>query len=127
MLFGKLFFTGGLMLIIMTIAYYLCPARYLKKKNEYVKFFLVFFSAWFLLMFIAADVLLPIFDDARVSHSPDVKFMFMCLLIPALYFFHWIYQFKTVKKSQHLSFFLFFATLFLFVGSIVIFMTSEMY
>jgi hypothetical protein len=35
----------------------------------------------------------------------------LLLLCPALFVFHLLYPFKEVKRNQHLSFFLFFASL----------------
>ena len=106
-----------LMIIIATTVYYFIPIHYLGKKYEYVKFFLVFFSVYFLVMYITEMLL------ATVACDEVIKFIFAVFLIPALFLSHWLYRFRTIKKSRHLSFFLFFATICLFGNIILMFLT----
>lgn len=112
---GFSFLMIALLLIFMTVCYYACPRKYLNKKYEYVKFFLVFFSCYFLIIGIIG--LTPLgYNNATGENNGSYFFLFF--LSPTLFLSHWLYKFKTVKKSQNLSFFLFFATLYFFVGLI---------
>ena len=105
---GGVFLIGDwLMLTLMTVVYFLLPSRFLPHKYEYVKFFLVFLSAFFLLLFIIGLI---------TSNREGVHMIFKFFGLPTLFVSHWLYKFKTVNKNKTLSFFLFFATLFLFVG-----------
>jgi hypothetical protein len=100
-----------LFLLFMAICYWIAPKFIIAEKSEYVKFFLIFFTCYFALEGIVS---LALYRLSNFSHSElsDLPLYSVLLLCPALFVFHLFYSFKTVKKNQHLSFFLFFASLF---------------
>lgn len=102
-----------LAVIFTTIAYFACPARILNEKNEYVKFFLLFLSVFFLVSLIVKNII----PEQQFANS-----LVLFGIFPLLFLAHLIYPFKTVKRNQHASFFLFFAALYaLVLGGILIF------
>jgi hypothetical protein len=97
-------------LLFTTICYWIAPKAIIAEKQEYVKFFLTFFICYFALDGIVTLMLVRVFE---FSHS-DMRGMWMISLLslcPLLFVFHLLYPFKEVKRNQHLSFFLFFASL----------------
>ncbi len=91
-------------IIIVTVAYFLSPDRVVTKKNEYVKFFLSFFSAFFVLFIILTNI---------IANNEITHLLFWVSLSPLLFLVHILYPFKEVKRNQHLSFFLFFISLYM--------------
>lgn len=93
--------------------YFLCPKSIIAKKLEYVKFFLLFLSIYLLLFLILRNVLGSPQDYNLPGKSPKDLLMFLFALgfCPALCVANLVYPFKTVKRSQHLSFFLFMISL----------------
>lgn len=109
-----------LLFILMDIAYRLCPPKIIEKKQEYVLFSLDFLSLYFTLFIVITNIV----KDHSFTH-----FLFWTLLFPVLFLFHLIYRFKTVKKSRHLSFFLFFLAVYVLVirvSTLVLFAFSAM-
>ncbi len=109
MIVGVFFPFDVLAVWFITICYLLCPKFIIERKNEYLKFFLLFLSAYFLL-FLIVRFLLGIFQDYNIPEkSPRsfLLFLFAMGFCPAMFIANLIYPFKTVKRSQHLSFFLF--------------------
>jgi hypothetical protein len=51
------------------------------------------------------------FDTFDINRLHEVHFVFILALTPILFIAHLLYPFKTVKRNQHLSFFLFFGSL----------------
>lgn len=103
---GGVFFAGDwLMLIIITLAYYIFPVRVTGKKYEYIKFFLVFFSTYFLVCFLLKHIVF--FDDRFLAVDPQaaLRRTFLVFLFAALYVSHLLYRFKTVPKNKTLGFF----------------------
>lgn len=98
------FYAGDFLAIIfVTVSYYLCPKRFIEKKNEYVKFFLTFFSLFFLLFLLITNI---------ICNSEFTHLLFKISLAPVLLISHLLYPFKEVKRNQHLNFFLFFISLY---------------
>jgi uncharacterized membrane protein YoaK (UPF0700 family) len=93
-----------LMVIILTGSYFVCPKNIIEKKNEYIKFFLVFLSIFFFVFIIVTNVI----QDEDITHS-----LVYITLIPALFCFHMLYPFKTIKRNQNLNFFLLFLSLYI--------------
>ena len=106
---GVFFAFDALAVWFITAYYLLCPKSIIAKKNEYVKFFLLFLSAYFLLFLILRFVLVSPQEPNLPSMSPKnlLAFLFYLGFCPALFVANLIYPFKTVKRSQHLSFFTF--------------------
>jgi len=90
--------------IIMTIAYLHAPASILREKNEYIAFFLKYISAVFTLFVIIMNI---------TCNEEFTRALFGVAVFPLLFIYHRFYKFKTVQKSQHLNFFLFFLSLFM--------------
>jgi hypothetical protein len=97
-------------LLFTTICYRIAPESIIAEKKEYVKFFLSFFIFYFALDGITTLVLNRVFN---VGYYPIWigASVFILALWPILFIFHLLYPFKEVKRNQHLSFFLFFASL----------------
>lgn len=89
--------------VMVTIAYFLCPSKIIEKKNEYVKFFLSFFSIIFLVFIILTNIIC----NEEITHL-----LFKMSIAPLLLIANLLYPFKTVKRNQHLNFFLFFISLY---------------
>jgi len=92
-----------LFIMVMAMAYFLCPKTFIEKKLEYIKFGLTFLSIFFLLFIIITNVLC----SDGMTHM-----LFWISILPALFLFHLVYPFKEVKRNQHLNFFLFFSSLY---------------
>lgn len=92
-----------LFIVIITLAYFLCPRNFIEKKLEYIKFGLTFLSIFFLLFIIITNILC----NAQMTHT-----LFGVSVVPALLLFHLVYPFREVKRNQHLTFFLFFSSLY---------------
>jgi hypothetical protein len=106
--------------IIMTIAYVYSSASVLREKNEYCAFFLKFFSFAFTLFVIIMNVL----TNTELTHI-----LFWITICPLLFIFHQVFPFKKIKRSQHLSFFLFFISGFVLAikgFTLVVYMLSPM-
>ncbi|OAV69752.1 hypothetical protein Barb4_01623 [Bacteroidales bacterium Barb4] len=87
----------------LAVAYYVVPERFIQKKHDYVKFILTFLSLFFLVFIVVTNLL----NNRAATHMLEgVTF------VPALFIYHLLFPFKTVKRNQHLTFFLFFLTLF---------------
>lgn len=93
-----------LILILMTLIYFYCPSKYINKKNEYIKFFLVNFSIYFSLVLVFYNIS----RNMELSH-----FLFFTFLLPFTYCTHLFYPFKEVKRNQNLNFFLFFLSIYI--------------
>ena len=109
-----------LLFILMDAAYRLCPPKIIEKKQEYVLFFLDFLSLYFTLFIFITNIV----KEPSFSH-----FLFWTLLFPVLFLFHLIYHFKTVYKSRHLSFFLFFVAVYVLAiraSTLILYMFSSM-
>jgi hypothetical protein len=91
----------------MAICYWIAPKFIVAEKSEYVKFFLIFFTCYFALDGIVSLALYRLCD----VDPPGALEYTVLLLCPALFVFHLLYRFKEVKRNQHLSFFLFFASI----------------
>jgi hypothetical protein len=91
-----------LIVAVCAIVYLFCPPKIIAEKKEYVKFFLLFFSVYFFLFIVIINIL----KDREATHM-----LFKVCVVPALFISHLFYPFKTEKKNQHLSFFLFFFSL----------------
>jgi hypothetical protein len=85
--------------IVVTIAYIYAPASILRVKNEYISFFLIFFSLVFTLF---------VFVINATRNTELTHMVFLTTVFPLLFVFHLIFPFRKTQKSQHLSFFLFF-------------------
>ncbi|MDR1593054.1 MAG: hypothetical protein LBS43_01055, partial [Prevotellaceae bacterium] len=97
--------------LFMTICYWISPKSIIAEKQEYVKFFLTFFIIYFALDGIVSLALYRVFNFS----DSDMRGMWMLSVLslcPLLFIFHLLYPFKEVKRNQHLTFFLFFASLF---------------
>jgi hypothetical protein len=94
-----------LAIIGITIAYLLCPKRFIEEKQEYVKLFLFFLSGYFFFFLIVSNLL----KNREFTH-----YLFGICFLLALFIFHWLYPFKKTKKNRHLSFFLFWIGLYCF-------------
>jgi len=86
-------------LIILTVSYIYAPDYILDKKKPYITFILTFLS----IVFTVFLILYNIIQDREVAHM-----LFLISLCPLLFIYHLVYPFKKVKRSKHLSFFLFF-------------------
>lgn len=109
-----------LLFIFMDVAYRLCPPKIIEKKQEYVLFSLDFLSLYFTIFIFITNI---------VKEHSFTHLLFWTLLFPVLFLFHLIYRFKTVKKNRHLSFFLFFLTVYVLmirVSTLVLFMFGTM-
>lgn len=89
----------------ITVAYLLCPKRFIGKRLEYVKFFLYFLSGYFLLFLAIANLV----ENRDFTHH-----LFGICFGLALFVCHCLYPFREVKRSKHLSFFLFWIGLYFF-------------
>jgi hypothetical protein len=96
-------------LLFTTFCYTKAPKCIIAEKQEYVKFFLTFFILYFALDGISSLVIYNIFNySPQPCILPIINVLLLC---PALFVYHLAYPFKNVKRNQHLSFFLFFASL----------------
>jgi hypothetical protein len=102
-----------LVFIIMSIAYVYATPNIIRTKNEYVLFFLKYLSLIFTLFVIIYNI---------TANKDFTYSLFWLSILPALFIFHHFYKFKKIQKSQHLTFFLFFLSLFMIAlkGMIVI-------
>jgi hypothetical protein len=100
---GVFYAWDWLAIIGITIAYLLCPKRFIEEKPEYVKLFLFFLSGYFFLFLIISNLL----NNREFTHH-----LLKVCSMPALFVFHWLYPFKKTRKNQHLGFFLFWAALY---------------
>jgi hypothetical protein len=96
-------------LLVTLICYRISPKCIIEEKKEYVKFFLSFFIAYFALNGIATLALFHLFELRDTEGI--MRLIFILALCPVFFIFHLLYPFKDVKRNQHLSFFLFFASL----------------
>lgn len=87
-----------LALILTAMSYWMCPPNIIEKKNEYVKFALLFFSAFFSVFLIVANLM----ENDGLTHL-----LFGWTVLPALFIVHMFYPFRKVRRNQHVSFFLF--------------------
>lgn len=101
---GVLYAWDFLFLAITTIAYYLCPSRFISKKSEYVKFALTFLSVYFTLFLIVKNCI-------HCQEATDV--FFKVCFVPTLFIAHWVWPFRKQRRNQHLTFFLLFASLYI--------------
>ena len=102
---------GTIPFIVMSLSYFLAPKRILPRKNEYVKFALVFLSAFLVLSTISIMVwTIPLEHDSpeQVTH---VLLTLAAWFFPLLFAAYMIYKFKTVERNRHVGFFLFWAAL----------------
>ncbi|MDR2473230.1 MAG: hypothetical protein LBD53_06645 [Tannerella sp.] len=102
-------------LFFVAICYWLCPKCIIEKKTEYVSFWLLFLSFYTLMNGIVTLIL------ARCFSTPmaEANLYYGITFIPFLFMAHLIYPFRKTKRNQHLSFFLFFASL-LIVGTVLL-------
>jgi len=101
-----------LAILIVTVTYLLCPSSIIEKKDEYVKFFLLSLSVLFLLFIVITNI---------ICNDGMTHFLFKVSIIPFLFLTHLIYPFKSVRRSQHLNFFLFFLSIYVIgVNSLMI-------
>jgi hypothetical protein len=107
--FFSIFLT--IFLLFVLFCYSIAPKCIIEKKNDYVKFFLWFFSCYLLLEGIFSLLLFRALPYDKTTHEYTLLF-YVLALCPALFVAHLLYPFKTVKRSQHLTFFLFFASVF---------------
>jgi hypothetical protein len=99
---------------VMVGCYWICPKSIIAEKKDYVKFSLIYLAAYLALNGITTLLFHP-------GKWDEVNGIFILALIPTLFVAHLLYPFKTVQRSQHLNFFLFFASLL--CGCIAIFFT----
>jgi hypothetical protein len=104
-----IFFVFDIFIVwFIALCYILCPKSILPKKNEYVKFFLIFLSIYFFIIqvigFFRSDM--PNFAISGEDPRDFLKFLFVICFCPALLIANLVYPFKTVKRSRPLSFFL---------------------
>jgi hypothetical protein len=92
-------------LIVITIAYLICPKRFIEEKKEYVKFLLLFLSGYFFLFLIVTNL---------IKNSGFVHHLFGICLPLILLIGHCLYPFKKTKRNQHVSFFLFWIAIYTF-------------
>ena len=92
---------------LITICYLFCPKSILPRKNEYVKFFLLFLSIYFFIIQIVSFLRgnMPNFAVSGENPRDFLMFLFVMGFCPALLIANLVYPFKTVKRSRHLSFF----------------------
>ncbi len=106
----------------VTVCYVLCPKSIIERKNEYVKFFLVFLSVYYLAIQAICFLLRAVPNHAISGEDPRSLplALFALGFSPALLLANLVYPFKTVRRSQHLSFFAFLISLLTigFVGVI---------
>ena len=96
-----------LVLIAMTVCYWHCPIRFIEKKQEYVKFALLFLSVYFFIFLVLRNICG--WEDAVVHE------VWWVLLFPCLWLGHRFYPFRAVRRNQHLNFFLFFMALYVII------------
>jgi hypothetical protein len=96
----------SIFLLFMTFCYWICPKTIIADKKEYVKFFSMFFAGYAALHGIAQLV----FNIQCVANG-YIELVFILALSPILFITHLFYPFKTLKRNQHLNFFLFFGSL----------------
>jgi hypothetical protein len=108
--YGFLFYFLMCVCVFVLICYSIAPKCIIEKKNDYVKFFLWFFTCYLFLEGIISLLLLRVFPYNRITHDNIILF-FILALCPALFVAHLLYPFKTIKRSQHLTFFLFFGSI----------------
>lgn len=87
----------GLIVAMVTVLYICWPSR-LMKKNEYVMFFLISFSIYWLMMLICHICM------GGVHHQTDTTSVFLLLLAPWIGITHFLYPFKHIKRNQQFSF-----------------------
>lgn len=104
MVLGVFFPFDGLVLIAMTVAYFLCPKKYLENKLDYVKFFLTYASVYAsIFMLIHALFYTQISGTEAALQSYHAAFALG--IAPTLWVAHRLWPFKQVKRNQHISFF----------------------
>lgn len=89
----------GLIVTMVTVLYVFWPSRFLKK-NEYVLFFSISFSAYYLLMAICHICL------GGFQHETDIPSLFFLFLAPWICITHFLYPFKHTKRNPHFTFFI---------------------
>lgn len=87
----------GLIVAMLTVLYVCWPSR-LMKKNEYVMFFLISFSIYWLLMLICHVCM------GGFHHQTDTTAVFLLLLVPWMSITHFLYPFKQTKRNQQFAF-----------------------
>ena len=90
----------------MLVCYWICPKAIIAEKKDYVNFFLCFF-----ICYAALHGIISLAFGMQQIENVHVHVVFILALFPILFIAHLLYPFKTVKRNQHLSFFLFFAAL----------------
>jgi hypothetical protein len=100
----------SIFLLFTAICYRKSPKSIIAEKKEYVKFFLDFFILYFAFDGIATLSLYRLFGNNRLLDD-YLPLVVILALFPALFLFHLLYPFKEVKRNQHVSFFLFFASI----------------
>jgi hypothetical protein len=95
-------------LLFVLFCYSIAPKCIIEKKNDYVKFFLWFFICYLFLEGIISLLLYRVFSPDRTNGLYTI--FSILALCPTLFMAHLLYPFKTIKRSQHLTFFLFFAS-----------------
>ena len=86
------------LIIAMVTALYICWPSRLMKKNEYVMFFLISFSIYWLLMLICHVCM------GGFHHQTDTTAVFLLLLVPWMSITHFLYPFKQTKRNQQFTF-----------------------
>jgi hypothetical protein len=105
--FFSIFLTFFLLFVLL--CYNIAPKWIIEQKNDYVKFFLWFFVCYLFLEGITSLLLLRVFPYDKTTHD-NILLFFVLALCPTLFTAHLLYPFKTIQRSRHLTFFLFFGS-----------------
>jgi hypothetical protein len=103
--------------ILTTVVYLACPSRIIREKEEYVTFLLIFSSILLSIFIVIGNVM----HDDDATHA-----LFRHSILPLLFIAHLLYPFKKSVRNQHVTFFLFFASLYS-IGVLVMIMLAFMF
>ena len=87
----------GLLVAMVTVLYVCWPSK-LMKKNEYVMFFLISLSTYWLIMLICHICM------GGFHHQTDTTSIFLLFLAPWMSITHFLYPFKHTKRNQQFTF-----------------------
>lgn len=87
----------GLLVAMVTVLYVCWPSK-LMKKNEYVMFFLISLSTYWLIILICHICM------GGFHHQTDATSIFLLFLAPWMSITHFLYPFKHTKRNQQFTF-----------------------
>ena len=106
MIVGVFFPFDGLIVMTMTIAYLLCPMKWLGQKYKHLKFFLITTSVYCLL-FMAYRALFLMSSPEPVEEINFFERMFWLCILPFWAVCYWLCPMQWIdRKYEYLSFFL---------------------